>query len=75
MCLLSFIYLFSQAKLQWFIDYRQETERELKSWYGLHLVILHPTKILRRGKLRILPSSDTTRHLNVALGGVTDVPV
>jgi len=74
-CLLSFTYLFSQAKLQWFIGYRQETEREIKIWYGRHLVILLPTKILRQGKLRILPSSVTTRHLKVTLGGVTDVPV
>ena len=75
MCLLPFTYLFSQAKLQWFIGYRQETEREIKIWYGFHLVILHPTKILRQGKLCILPNFITTHYLNITLGGVTEVPV
>ena len=75
MCLLPFTYLLLQGELQWFIGYREETERKIKIWYGLHIVILHPTKILRQGNLCILPSSVTTGHLNVTLGGVTDVPV
>jgi hypothetical protein len=67
--------VFSQAKIRWFIGYRQETEREIKILYGLHLVILQPIKILRQGKWCFLPSSVTTRHLNVTLGSVTEVPV
>jgi hypothetical protein len=43
------LYTVALTILQWFIGYRQETEREIKIWYGFHLVILHPTKILRQG--------------------------